>query len=161
MKSLPYLLALVAIAAACKSQNKAEKSDLPRTVAPKFEKMKTMYEVLDNKTGMRLGFLEKTFYDDGSIVYWVTGTDRETRLGYFLDNGRAYKYEWIVGKRTPDATFLGADSYFANARKILGHNLPVHVEEISVQELMREYESKGAPTPAAAKKAEDDESGEE
>jgi len=157
MKSLPYLLAIVAIAAACKGQPKAEKSDLPRTVAPKFETTKTLYEILDNKTGNRLGFVEKTFYDDGTVVYWVTSLDRETRLGYFLDNGRAYKYDWIVGQRTPDATFLGADSYFANARKILGHNLPVHVEEISVQELMREYESQGKPEAKPA----DAESGDE
>lgn len=139
-----FALLLVAAVAACKSST-APKAEAQSEWSPKFERSKALYEVLDEGTGARVGFVEKTTYEDGKVVYWVSGPDRKIRYGYMLSNNRGYKYDWIGGERSRDAEFIGADTFQANARRILEYGSPVKLNEIAWEDLMKEYQA-----PAAA-----------
>ena len=156
MKSLPYFLAVLALVAACGSTKNsgAEKAEMPSNAVPRFEKMRSYFEMIDDDTEERVGFIEKVTYDDGRIVYWVTGLDRATRRGFILANGAGYKYDWIGGQRTEEPEFIGADTYSTNSRRILGYDRPVRLEAITIEALMKEYER----TPQPQKKSEDGES---
>ncbi len=132
---------LVAALAACKSSGEPQKAQASRELAPKFEREKALYQVLDEKTGARIGFVEKTTYDDGKVVYWVTGPDRNVRYGYMTPNNNGYKYDWVAGVRSTEATPIGADTFQSNARRILGHKTPVTLREISLDALLKEYEA--------------------
>jgi hypothetical protein len=142
-----FALLLVVSVAACKSSGHTEKAQSDKEWSPKFEKTKVVYEVLDESTRARLGFVEKTTYGDGRVIYWVTGTDRSVRLGYMLPNNDGYKYQWVAGKRTDDPIKLGADTYEANARRILDHKTPVVFQEISLEKLLKEYEQATGEKP--------------
>jgi hypothetical protein len=135
----------IAALAACKSSGTAQKAQAPEEWSPKFERAKALYEVLDEKTGARVGFVEKTTYDDGKVVYWVKGPDRKVTYGYMTTNNQGYKYDWIAGERTETPESIGADTYRANARRILGYKSPVKLREISWEDLLKEYEAPAAP----------------
>jgi len=132
------LAILIATVAACKSSQNAQAS---KDWAPKFEKDKALYQVLDEKTEARVGFVEKTTYEDGKVVYWVTGPDRNVKYGYMTPNNNGYRYEWVAGVRSKNATPIGADTFQSNARRILGYKSPVKLREISIDELLKEYEA--------------------
>lgn len=136
-----FAILLVAAVAACKSSGQPQKAEAPKELAPRFERAKALYEVLDEKTGARVGFVEKTTYDDGRVVYWVTGRDRGVKLGYMLPNNSGYRYEWDAGVRSQDPEPIGADTFQANARRILGYKSPVKLHEISWDDLLKEYEA--------------------
>ncbi len=136
---------LVAAIAACKSSAPSKKAEAPTATGPKVEREKALYEVLDEKTGARVGFVEKTTYDDGRVVYWVTGRDRGVKLGYMLPNNNGFRYEWVAGVRSQEPEPIGADTFQSNARRILGYKSPVKLHEISWEDLRKEYE----PAPAA------------
>jgi len=138
MRSLAFL-AVLALIGACKSGRAPKKEEPAGEATPKFERTKVLYEVLDERSGQRVGFVEKTTYDDGRAVYWVTGTDREVRYGYMLPNNAGFKYEWVAGQRAKDATFIGADTYQANARRILGYDRAVKLREIAWEDLLKEH----------------------
>jgi hypothetical protein len=134
-RSLALLLVL-ALIGACKASPPKEKD----AAAPAVGRTKALFEVRDERTGDRIGFVEKATYDDGRVIFWVTGLDREVRYGYMLPNNSGYKYEWVAGQRSKDPQFIGADTYQANARKILDHGSPVVLREIEWEELLKEYE---------------------
>ncbi len=136
-----FAILLVAALAACKSSAPSQKAQTPKELSPKFERAKALYEVLDEKTEARVGFVEKTTYDDGRVVYWVTGPDRGVKHGYMLPNNSGYRYEWIAGERSKDPQPIGADTFQANARRILGYESPVNLREISWDDLLKEYEA--------------------
>lgn len=139
MRSLAFL-AVLALIGACKS-GRAPPKEGPAAgeATPKIERTKVLYEVLDERSGQRVGFVEKTTYSDDRVVYWVTGTDREVRHGYMLPNNAGYKYEWVAGQRAKEATFIGADTYQANARRILGYTRTVKLREIAWEDLLKEH----------------------
>ncbi len=132
---------LIAALAACKSSGESQNAQGSKEWAPKFEREKVLYQVLDENTGKRVGFVEKTTYDSGKVVYWVTGPDRSVKYGYMTPNNNGYRYEWLAGVRSKDATPIGADTFQSNARRILGHKTPVKLREISLDDLLKEYEA--------------------
>jgi len=150
MKSaiLPLMLLL---AAACGSSKKAKKSEAP-TPEVQIGRLEVLYEVLDKETRGRVGFVEKTRYDSGRVLYLVRGLDRGTSLGYVLENNVAYRYVFVGGKRVAEHENLGADTITSGARKVLGYDRPVLLEETSLQALAAELEErrKAAEEPAAA-----------
>jgi hypothetical protein len=139
------LFAALALVVACKS-GKTGKPDAGISAG----RTKALYEVRDEKSGTRVGFVEKTTYDDGRVIYWVTGPDRQMKHGYMLPNNNAYKYEWVAGQRSQKPSFIGADTYQANARKILEYGSPVTLKEIAWEDLLKEYE--GTETTAVGGK---------
>lgn len=142
-----FALLLVAALAACKSSGRTDKAQSGKDWAPKFEQETVLWEVLDDSTGKRIGFVEKTTYDDGSVIYWVTGPDRNVKQGYMLPNNQGYRYVWVAGVRSKDAEFVGADTFQANARKILGYGSTVRLHQIAWEDLLKESEaSKGGGT---------------
>jgi hypothetical protein len=140
MRRSSAFLSALALVAACKASPSKEKE--ADTAAPALGRTKALYEVRDERTGTRVGFVEKATYDDGRVIYWVTGPEREVRYGYMLPNNSGYKYEWVGGQRSKEPRFLGADTYQANARKILDYRRPVTLHEIAWEELLKEYEGK-------------------
>ncbi|MHC4134008.1 MAG: hypothetical protein ACYTDU_12080 [Planctomycetota bacterium] len=147
MKSL-FLLAALALAVGCSGSKKARMSDPHQ---PEFQQIKSYYEILDDDTGQRVGFVEKTQYDSGRVLYWVTDPKRELKYGYFLPNGSAYRFEWVGGQRAEKPKSLGADVYSANARRILGYARPVRLEVISLEALVAEHQPKPKAEPSKAK----------
>lgn len=143
-----FALLLVAALAACKSTGGTEKAQSGKDTSPKFEREKALWEVIDDRSGARLGFVEKTIYSDGRVIYWVTGPKRDIKYGYMLPNNQGYRYEWVGGVRSKDAEFVGADTYQANARRILGHGSPVTLREISLEDLLKESRAKPQTTGA-------------
>jgi len=142
-----FALLLVAALAACKSTGRTDKARSDKEWSPKFEQERQLWEVLDQTTEARIGFVEKTTYDDGSVIYWVMGPERKVKHGYMLPNNQGFKYEWVAGVRSKDAEFVGADTYQANARKILGYGSPVTLHEIAWEDLLKETEApKGGGT---------------
>jgi hypothetical protein len=146
MRSLAFLALLALVG--CKS-GRTEQAQTPDAWAPKFGRTKALYEVRDEKSGARIGFVERTTYDDGKVIYWVTGLDRQVKLGYILANNNGYKYEWLAGRRSKEPVFIGADTYQANARRILDHGSPVTLREIAWEDLLEEYETEKAPAGGA------------
>jgi hypothetical protein len=134
-----FALLMVAALAACGSSGK--KAESQKDWAPKFERAKALYEVRDEKSGARVGFVEKTTYDDGRVVYWVTDAERKLKLGYMTQNNRGYRYDWVAGVRSETPEFIGADTFQANARKILGYGSPVKLVEIAWEDLLKEFEA--------------------
>jgi hypothetical protein len=149
MKSL-FLLAALALAVGCAGSKKARTTDPHQ---PEFQQIKSYFEVLDDDTGQRVGFVEKTHYDSGRVLYWVTDLKRELKYGYFLPNGSAYQFEWVGGQRAEKPKSLGADVYSASARRILGYARPVRLEAISLEALVAEHQPK--PKAEASKAKED------
>lgn len=154
MVQMTRTFAILAIAAlaACKSSGRKETAQSPGEWSPKFERTKALYELLDEKTDARVGFVEKTTYDDGRVIYWVTGVDRSVKYGYMLPNNSGYRYDWVAGVRSKDAAPIGADTYQANARRILGYGSPVKLHEIAWEELLKEYEPPPPPASGGGKK---------
>ncbi|MHC4548034.1 MAG: hypothetical protein ACYTEZ_04585 [Planctomycetota bacterium] len=150
MKSL-FLLAALALAVGCGGTKKAR---TPDTLQPEFQQTKSYYEILDEDTRTRVGFVEKIEYETGRVVYWVTDPDRQLKYGYFLPNGSAYKFEWVGRRRSDRPRDLGADVYSVSARRILGHPRPIELEAITLEELLAERKPK--PEPAEAKSEEGD-----
>jgi len=147
------LLAPAIVAAACASRGKAQTPTEPWT--PRFGRMTALYEVRDDDSRARVGFMERTVYDDGRVIYWVPGSDRTERLGFLMSTGRAYRYVWYGGQRASEPEDLGADVRETGARRILGNERPVYFQETSLEALRREMEPK--PQAAPKKAAEDDE----
>jgi hypothetical protein len=140
----PLLLLTLALAA-CANGEKAETTREP--TAPVFGRMTEISEVLDSRTRQRVGFLERCSYEDGRVIYWVSGPARDERLGFILATGRAYRYVWYAGRRSPEPEDLGADVREVGARRILGHEHTVVFQPTSLEKL------KGELTPPAPKKA--------
>jgi len=147
MKSL-FLLAALALAVGCSGSRKARTSDPHQ---PEFQQIKSYYEVLDDDTGQRVGFVEKTHYDSGRVLYWVSDPKRDLKYGYFLPNGSAYQFEWVGGQRAEKPKSLGADVYSASARRILGYARPVRLEAISLEALVAEHQPKPKAEASTAK----------
>ena len=150
MKRL-LLLAPALVATACIGGGKAKTASDPWT--PRFGRMTALYEARDGDTRTRVGFMARTAYDDGRIIYWVSGSDRSERLGFILSTGRAYRYVWHAGRRAPEPEDLGADVRENGARRILGRERPVYFEETSLDSLRRGMEpapQKTAPKDEAA-----------
>ena len=147
MKSL-FLLAALALAVGCSGSKKAQTSDPHK---PEVQRIKSYYEILDDDTGKRVGFVEKAQYDSGRVLYWVTDPKRQLKYGYFLPNGSAYKFEWVGGQRAEKPKSLGADVYSASARRVLGYARPVRLQPISLEALMAEHKPKPKAEPPGAK----------
>lgn len=147
------LLAPALAAAACAGRGRVQAVPDPWT--PRFGRMTAIYEVRDEDTRRRVGFMERTAYDDGRVIYWVTGPDRSEKLGFILSTGRAYRYVWHAGKRAPEPEDLGADVREAGVRRILRLERPVYFQETSLEALRKELEP--APKPAPKKAAGDEE----
>ncbi|MFI5401562.1 MAG: hypothetical protein ACHQ1G_01400 [Planctomycetota bacterium] len=146
-----FAILLCAALAACTSSAPSKKTEAPNELGPSFQRAKALYEVLDEKTEARVGFVEKTTYDDGRVIYWVTGPDRDVKYGYMLPNNNGYKYDWVAGVRSQEAESIGADTFHSNARRILGYKSPVKLHEIAWKDLLKEYEA--PPADAGGKKA--------
>jgi hypothetical protein len=144
------ILALAAAVAGCKSTG-SESARSSQETAPKFERTKALWEILDERAGTRVGFVEKTTYDNGRVVYWVTDPERSVKYGYMLPNNSGYKYDWSAGERSTSARPIGADTFEANARRILGYKSPVTLREIAWETLLKEYEPPPAPPTGGAK----------
>lgn len=136
-----FAILAIAALAACKSTGRQQEAQSGDALSPKLGRAKALYEVRDEKSGARIGFVEKTTYDDGRVIYWVTGPDRGVRLGYMLPNNNGYRYDWVGGQRSEEPQFLGADTFQANSRKILGYGSPVTLREIAWEELRKEVEA--------------------
>ena len=157
MKSSILVVALL-LAAGCKSSKKAETASTPAADV-QLGRIEKIYQVLDKETRQRVGFLEKTRYDKGAVLYMVRGTDRGVSKGYVLPNNVAFRYVFIDGRRTQGHDNLGADTINANARKILGYDRPVELEQTSIEALAAELEARKAESatqPAPGIKGEGD-----
>jgi len=148
------LLAVLALAA-CKSTDQEPRAKTPGPAAPRFGRITAIWEVVDKAERSRVGFVETWRYDDGRSIYWVRGPRREIKHGYILGNNAAYKYVWYAGQRTEEAEAIGADTISANARRILGYDRPVELQETSLEALLRELRGDGKKGGAGAPADED------
>ncbi len=147
MKAI-VLPALLVLAAACSQPRKPapEKAAMPTgTTAAEVE---AVYEVRDKSSQARIGLVRKRIHGDGQVVFWVNDNNGETR-GFILENNRAYKYEWTVGRRSTDPVFIGADTITAGARKVLDYERPVMLEPTTLRALHAEHLPKEPPAKAA------------
>ena len=155
MKSLILPVALLLLAA-CSSSKKAETTV---AAAPDVQvgRVDRLWQVLDGETRERIGFVEKTVYDKGLMLYLVRGPDRGTSLGYIQPNNVAYRYVWIGGKRSQEHENLGADTITAGARRILGYDRPVVMEESSLEALLAESRAADEPKQEPVAEGDDEE----
>lgn len=136
------LIALLALAA-CKTTEHQAKTTSPTT--PRVGRVSERWEVVDKADGTRVGFVEKTVYDDGRWFYWVVDKDDfDVKYGYILGNNSAYKYPMHAGRRASEAESIGADTISSNARRILGYERPVELRRSSLQAQMDELRAKQA-----------------
>jgi hypothetical protein len=105
---------------------------------PEIGLVESIYQVLDKKSRERVGFVDKTSYDSGRLIYWVYGPDRKEKLGYVLPNNSAYRFVWHAGYRDPEAQSIGADKMSFNVRRILDYDKVVDLEPIDQEELADE-----------------------
>jgi hypothetical protein len=143
MKSL-ILPVAVLLLAACSSSRKAETA-APAAPDVQLGRVDRLWQVLDGDTRQRVGFVEKTVYDQGLMLYLVRGPDRGPSLGYIQPNNVAYRYVWIGGKRSQEHENLGADTITAGARRILGYDRPVTLDESSLDALLAERRAASEP----------------
>lgn len=136
MKSL-LLPALLLFAVACGQSTRHETAEVPHGLRAEVGVVETVYEVLEEMDRTRVGFVNKTSYDSGRVIYWVLGPDYREKLGYVLTNNRAYKYEWLPGG-TRAETVLVADNRNSNVRRILDHDKVVVLEPIDQDVLSRQ-----------------------
>lgn len=136
MKSL-FLPALLLFAVACGKSTVHETAKVSSGPRAEVGVVETVYEVLEEMARTRVGFVNKTSYDSGRIVYWVYGPGYREKMGYLLANNMAYKYEWLPGgKRVEKA--LVADTRYSNVRRVLGHDKVVVLEPIDQTELAKQ-----------------------
>ena len=142
--------------AACSSSRKAETAV---AAAPDVQlgRVDRLWQVLDAKSRERIGFVEKTVYDKGLMLYLVRGPERGASLGYVQPNNVAYRYVWIGGQRSQEHENLGADTITAGARKILVYDRPVVLEETSLEALLAERSAKDEPSQEPVADEGDDE----
>ncbi|MGH7163402.1 MAG: hypothetical protein ACREID_07945 [Planctomycetota bacterium] len=135
--------------AACTSPRDADTS---RRAPGRAEvgRQEAIHVVVDQKSRERVGFIETWKYDSGRILHWVYGLDRAERLGYLLENGRAYRFRWEVGATERKAEDLGVDTFAFGVRRILQHGAPVDCVETSEKSLGEELLESQKPKPAAA-----------
>lgn len=153
MKALlaAFLTVSLALLAGC-NHTKDQDAETPRP-GVKFGRIVALYDIIDRQTLELVGYLEKYRYHTGDEIYWVKPIDREMNLGYITADNRAFKYVTHAGQRAPKAEFIGADRISTNARRISGHDRPVKIVEISLQD----YADRIAPPPAADEPAPDGE----
>jgi hypothetical protein len=153
------LAAIVFITGACTTgggtRTESKVAEPPSKVGPRFGRIVTLYEVLDQDTQQRVGFVEFTSYDNGQDIYWVRDKARKEKLGYILTNNQGYRYDWNAGQRARKPEFIGADTISANTRLILRYGRPVELRETSLRTLARELEP--APQKTATEDAGSDE----
>jgi len=148
MKSL-FLPALLLFAVACGKSADNETAKVSTGPRAEVGVVETVYEVLEEMARTRVGFVNKTSYDSGRIVYWVYGPGYHEKLGYLLTNGRAYKYEWLPGGKRAE-TALAADTRNSNVRRVLGHDKVVVLEPIGQDELAKQLLAGRYDKPKAA-----------
>lgn len=153
MKKL-LLAAIVFVAGACTTggtRHQQQTDEPPSSISPKFGRIVTLYEVLDQDTRERVGYVELTRYDSGQDIYWVRDKNRrDAKLGYILTNNMGYRYVSHAGRRSPNPEFIGADTISANARRILGYDHPVELQETSLEALARAIQSPPAQDSAGS-----------
>lgn len=132
---LPALLVLVVLPVGCRSKDK-KKAQLPDGRTPEIGVIETLYQVLDEKSRDRVGFVQKMKYDSGRILYWIYGPTYRGKQGYMLTNNIAFKYAWVNGKRVEQK--LSADTINAQVRRVLGYGYQVVLEEIDQREVAKQ-----------------------
>ena len=151
MKSL-FLPALLLFAVACGKSADHETAKVSGGRSAEVGVVETVYEVLEELDRTRVGFVNKTSYDSGRVVYWVVGPNYRDRMGYVLANNRAYKYEYVPGGKRVE-TALVADTRNANVRRVLDHNkvvvlVPISQDALRKQLLKGRYDKPKAPAKA-------------
>ncbi len=143
MKSL-LLPALLLFAVACGHSTKHQTAKVSHGLRAEVGVVETVYEVLEEMDRTRVGFVNKTSYDSGRVIYWVFGPEYKEKLGYLLTSNRAFKYEWLPGG-TRAETALVADTRNSNVRRILDHDkvvvlVPIDQDTLSKQLLKGRYD---------------------
>ena len=105
---------------------------------PEIGLVESIHQVLDQKSRERVGFVDKTSYDSGRIIYWVYGPDRTEKMGYVLPNNSAYRFVWHGEHRDPEAHPVGADVMSFNVRRILDYGKVVDLVPIDQEQLAEE-----------------------
>ena len=145
---------LVALGACGSSKKDSDQAEMPSAGRPQVGVVETLFEVVDEKGRQRIGFVEKTSYDSGRIVFWVYGPKYREKQGYLLPNNRAYKYDWHAGERTPSETEFAADTMNSNVRRVLEYTdsiVMVQVDQAAIaNELLKKRYAKPAQTAEAA-----------
>ena len=143
------LTAVVLVAAACASKKTKTKTMLGSSTEPELGRIAQLYDVLDEKSRKRLGYMEKVRYNSGRVLYWVYGPRRAEKLGYIQEGGRAFRIELKIEGGT-DHVDLGADSHSVGARRILEAGAPVVLVTIDEREYFsRVREQLGLKQPGA------------
>ena len=124
MKSL-FLPALLLFAVACGKSTVHETAKVSSGLRAEVGVVETVYEVLEEMARTRVGFVNKTSYDSGRIVYWVYGPGYREKMGYLL----------------------------ANVRRVLGHDKVVVLEPIDQKELAKQLLKGRYDKPKADDKA--------
>jgi len=138
MRGLVFPLALLLVAA-CGSSSKKSDAD-PHggaMAAGDGSILMAVYEVREQDGGAQVGTLYKRNHGHGRILYWVHDGGG-TRRGYITMDNRAYAYEYALGQRSQQAYFIGDDTISASARKVIGHNRAVRLEEIDLDTWVRQ-----------------------
>ncbi len=154
MKAL-LLPALLVLVAACSQPRKPAPDKAAMPAGATAAEVEAVYEVRDKASQACVGLVRKRIHGDGQVVFWVNDNHGETR-GFILENNRAYKYEWTVGRRSRDPVFIGADTISAGARQVLGYEHPVTMEPTTLRALQAEHAPKKAPAKAAPAEAPDE-----
>jgi len=143
------LTAAVLVTAACASKNTKNESMPFSSTEPELGRIAKLYDVLDEKSRKRLGYMERVKYGSGRVLNWVYGPRREEKLGYIQDNGRAFRIELKIEGGTEHVD-LGADSHSVGARRILDASAPVVLVTIDEKEYFsRVRERLGLKKPGA------------
>lgn len=148
MKSILATFPFLVLMAACAGRETETVSVAPVVGTPQTGIVDAVHEVRDKASKERIGLVKKIRYGKSGTIYWVYDRDGERR-GYVLSNNRAYVYDWHAGQRSQDARFLGADTITSGARRILGHERPVVLEETSLEALVAEMDEKPPEAPPA------------
>ncbi|MEE8104925.1 MAG: hypothetical protein V3T86_05270 [Planctomycetota bacterium] len=159
--SLSATLLFVTLAPAlisCTSRNVGTPMPEPGNKPDIEQRTLQIYEVVDEMSRQRLGYVEKKAYGSGRILYWVYGVKRANKLGYVEENGRAYRYQWDRALRKMTEKEFPADSHAIGVRRILDHTANVAMVPRTERELIEALErAENASKKAAAGSAEEEE----
>jgi len=158
MKVLVLPLALLLVAACGSSSKKSDaKTGGSSTASADGSVLVAVYEIREQDGGAKVGTLYKRDHGQGRILYWADDA-KGTRRGYITPSNQAFAYEWVMGKRSDTAYFIGEDTLVASARRVIGHDRAVSLEQIDIDTWVRQGTSLERPKQISKPSPADDES---
>ena len=136
MKSVVFSLACLMVVAcgSSKGGKKQAHSSSSKELAAQSAgaPLQAIYEIREVDGNAKVGTVYKRDHGEGRSIYWVYDA-KGSRRGFVTPDNRAFAYEYVLGKRSDKAVFIGSDTITASARKVLGHERSVNLVEIDIE----------------------------